>query len=241
MTPTALLLAGVSTLMPLAAMGAAVPETSAAEAGAFIAPAEPTQLTRSVRRVLPDGKEVIASRTYALRFVRDGAGYRVEGELVDSACEAPPALRALAEIERKRADVGLFPLRLDAAGRIVASGASGDADRQREAAAAVGGKLAVSAMAPQDKAQAEGFVAQLVARGGGLAAWPADLFVARSGERSEVRRMPLAGGGEGTVTVSTKAGGNRAGGVPATLERTVTTELGGDRRTVRELWTMAPA
>lgn len=240
MTPSALLLAGVSTLMPLAAL-AAVPETGTVAAEAFVPPAEPTQLTRSVSRMLPDGKEVVASRTYALRFVRDGAGYRVEGELIESACEAPPALRALAEIERKRSDVGLFPLRLDAAGRIVATGAKGDVDRHREAAGAVSGKLAASAMTSAEKSQAGGFVAQLVARGGGLAAWPTDLFVAARGERSEVRRLPLAGGGEGTVTVSTKAAGARANGLSATLERTVTTDLGGDRRIVRELWTMAPA
>lgn len=240
MTPSVLLLAGASTLMPLAALAAAAPDGSSAETGAFVAPAGPTHLTRAVSRVLPDGKQVTSSRTYALRFVRDGAGYRVEGELVESVCDAPGALRALAEIERKRSDAGLFPLRLDAAGRIVGSGATGDAERRR-AAAAVNARLSAATMAPDDKAQASGFVAQLVARGGGLAAWPSDLFVAPHGERSVVQRLPLPGGGEGTVTVSTKADGKRASGVPATLERTVTTDLGGDRRIVRELWTVAPA
>lgn len=240
MTPTALLLAGVSTLMPLAALATAAVEPGTAAPGVFVAPAEPTRLTRMVSRVLPDGKEVVSRRTYALRFVREGAGYRVEGDLVESAVEAPPALRALAEIERKRGDPGLFPLRLDAAGRIVSGGIKGDADSQREAAGTVTGKLAASAMAPAEKAQASGFVAQLVARGGGLATWPSDLFVAPRGEHSEVQRMALPGGGEGTVTVSTRAG-DRATGLPATLERTVTTDLGGDRRIVRELWTVAPA
>lgn len=240
MNRAAILLAGVSALIPLAALGAAGKGAAAAGVARFVAPAGTTLLTRSVLRSLPDGKEIVASRTYALRFVPDGSGYRVEGTQVDCTVDAPPSLRGLAEIENKRVDVGLFPLWLDGSGRIVASKDSGDPERQREAALAVASRFGGASLAPGEKAQATGFVRQLVERGGGLAAWPADLFVAAHGERSEARRLALPDGAEGTVTVATKAGGALASG-PATLERTVTTELGNHRSVVRETWSLRPA
>ncbi len=241
MSRTALLLAGASALLPLAAIAASGQVAGAPEAERFVAPTGPTTLTRSVRRVLADGKEVVSSRTYALRFVREGEGYRVEGSQVDCTVDAPAALAALAEVERKRVDAGLFPLRLDAFGRIVDSSAKGDAASRREAAAKVSGRVSASALGAGDKVEAQGFVAGLVERGGAQAVWPADLFVAARGERNETRRLALPGGGEGTVTVATRAAGDTGVAAAATFERIVTTELGISRNVVRELFTLKPA
>jgi hypothetical protein len=108
-----------------------------AETAAFSPPEGPVTLTRTVRRALPDGKEVVATRSYELRITRDdkgpNGGYRVEGRLLSADVQAPPSLEALAAIERKRSDDGLFPFRLDARGLIAAPLAPGNS-ASREAA-----------------------------------------------------------------------------------------------------------
>lgn len=237
MSRAALLLAGVSALAPLAALSAAA-AAAAPAAERFFAPADPMILTRIVRRALPDGKEIVATRSYALRFAREGSGYRVDGELIECAVEAPEALRPMAEIERKRADSGLFPLHLDSAGRILEASQDGSEVGRREAAGKVTAAVTASGLSGNDKAEAVSFVTQLADRGG-QAVWPADLFMAKSGERSEVRRLALPGGVEGTVSVATKVASGA--GLAATLERTVTTEFAGTRRVVRETWAFRPS
>ena len=97
-------LAGAAAIMPVGAAGAAEPPAQAEQPAAFVPPDAPMVLTRSLRRSLPGGAEIRTSRSYSIRFVREADGYRVEGALIDVAVDAPPALAALATLERARGD-----------------------------------------------------------------------------------------------------------------------------------------
>lgn len=59
---------------------------------------------------MSDGSAFEVSRSFAVRFVAAGAGYRVEGEQLDVTVTAPERLARFAEIERTRLEEALFPL-----------------------------------------------------------------------------------------------------------------------------------
>ena len=230
------LLAGAAALLPSVAVPVAA-QSPAAPSQPFAPPESPQVLTRTVWRTLADGKQIMIRRRYAVQFSRQGEGFLLEGKLLDAAVEAPPLLAGLAELERNRGDEGLFPLQLDAEGRIRGGApplkvASGLRDNARERAQ---GMLATTPLASQQQLEAGAFLNQLSAQGAPTA-WPADLFNPASGERNERRRIALPGGQEGEVRVSVKVIGS-----PRAVERTVTTVLAGTARTSREQWTLAPA
>ncbi|HVR90086.1 MAG TPA: hypothetical protein VHG29_03185 [Novosphingobium sp.] len=237
MKRASILLAGAAAVLPVALLNAqTVVPSGAAE---FAPPAAEMVLTRTIHRSLTGGKELLARRRYAVRIVPDGAGYRVDGQLIDCAVEAPAALQAIAELERKRPESGPFPLLLDATGRIVEATASRSTDAVRQGAALVTSRVAQSALSLAEKAQAETFLSALAARGASGAEWPRDLFRPAPGHRSEVKRLTLPGGGEGTVTVSTAARTSSANGLLEAIERVVVTDMGGDRRETREEWSLS--
>ena len=215
----------------------------AADGGAvFAPPGAPMVLTRELRKTLVDGQSFVSRRRYAIRFVPSLDGWQVEGTLLASEVEAPADVpAALVELERTRSDEGLFPLRLDRAGLIVAQQGSHDPQSSARALAAAQSYLATSPLSSADRSAAGALTARLQAQtraAGGN--WPADLFRPVPGERSEVRRIPLGGGADGKVTVTMAAAGSPAG-VLERLERRVVTETAGSRRLSVETWTLARA
>lgn len=225
----------------LALFAAAIAAAPAAQAEtAFVPAAGPLVLTRTVVRGLPDGKQVIATRRYEVQIARDGDGYRVDGRLLAAEVQAPPSLEALAAIERKRTDAGLFPFRLDARGLIAAPLAPGDRAAIEAAGTASRQAIAGGPLPATERREAEAIVGRIIHQGtaGAGAQWPADLFRPLLGRRSANSATALPGGGGGTIVTTIEAtrgpGGDR-------IERTVTTETGGSRRTTREIYTLVPA
>lgn len=201
----------------------------------FSPPLAPLLLTRTLHRPLPGGKAITTRRSYAVRIVRVGTGFRVEGELIDASVDAPPQLAALAEIERNRKDTGLFPILLDGQGQIVGGGtlvSDGSLDR---AAAIAAQQIGTSGIAAVDMLQAQSFVRQIAARAP-RTQWPADVFHPTPGRRAEDRVIAMPGGVEGHVTIEIAGEGATRNGQIALLERTVTTDLSGDTRVTTEQW-----
>lgn len=226
-----------------AALVAAAPVCAAPPrpaASAFHPPEAPVLLTRELRKTLPDGKEIVSRRRYAVRFVPQGAGYRVDGELVGAEVEAPPELARLAEVERTRSDAGLFPLTLDRSGMIVAQ--QGDHDPAAEARTLAEAKVFLAGQADlsdADRAAALAMVVKLQAQARAVGGnWPADLFRPAEGERQESRELPLPDGSAGKVTV-TIAARDTSDGLLAQLRRSVVTELAGTSRLSTETWILA--
>ena len=230
-------LSGTTAMLVMAAW--TVPEAgSASVPDGFAPPATQLLLTRTLHRPLPGGKAIVTRRSYAVRFIREGAGYRVEGQLVSAQVDAPPALAALAEIERTRPDNGLFPIQLDDQGRIVGGGSLLDTGALDRAAVVAAEAIGGSGLPALDMLQAQAFVKQLRNRAP-RTQWPTDVFHPATGKRSETRVVPLPGGEQGNVTIEIEGRGRGQGGQLALLDRVVTTDLAGDTRVTREQWQLS--
>jgi hypothetical protein len=236
MNRSAILLAGVAAMLPAAVLSEPVANAEAQQN--FSAPDQPVILTRTLRRAMPDGKELVTRRSYSVRFTRENGGYLVEGELVSSEVDAPPALRAIAELERNRPEKNLFPIRLDSLGRMLPSAPRAAAPGSAQGQSLVRSGLESSRLSAEEKAQAAAFVQTLLDQGGAMTSWPADLFNPKPGSRKETRQIAIPGGGSGQVTVSTNAHLAENGRLLDRVDRVVVTELGETRRTVSESWTL---
>lgn len=244
MRRAAFLFAGAAALVPSGVLRAEVAGPVAGVAAGparFTPPGDELVLTRTVHRALGGGLEIVARRSYAIRFVPDGLGFRVDGRLIDSHVDAPAGLSALAAIERQRPDTGMFPMRLDAEGRLTDAASARDDEAKHKASAIAALQVGGSDLSAAEKSQAGSFLTAVAARGAGSAEWPRDLFRPQPGNRRESRRLALPSGGEGTVTVAIAARAAPSDGLLEAVERTVMTDLGGTRRETREEWTLARA
>lgn len=230
-----ILMAGAAAILPATLLSAAPPLASPAQ---FSPPPARLLLTRTLRSPLADGREIVSRRTYEVVIVADGDGYRVEGALVDVAVDAPAHLSRLAEIERRRPDTGLFPLRLDAAGMLVPERRRADRSALRQAASLAAETVDRALPAGAPRTAAQGFVASLESAAAETR-WPEDLFRPGNGRRVDRRKVALPDGGTGQVEVEIVA--STGDEDYARMQRTVTTELGASRRVTREEWVLAPA
>ncbi|WP_423141383.1 hypothetical protein ACOYW6_11135 [Parablastomonas sp. CN1-191] len=231
MSPRAALLCGLTMLA-----GLAIPVGAAAPTQGFAPTGHPMVLTRTVWRALADGREIRVSRRFRIEIERDGSGYAVRGRQIGVDVDAPAQIAMLAQVERARDESSLFPLRLDAGGRIVSGPPAGGSGARREGVAAA--HAVIAARAPNPAAAREGIAfVDAVGGSGALNRWPDDLFRARPGERAESHPVALPDGGSGNVVVTIEAGAAMPCGVPTAVERRVSTRLGATTRVNRERWT----
>lgn len=236
----AVLLAGAAALLPIlgaSALADVAPQIQAR----FAPPSTPLVLTRTLYRDLADGKQVVVTRRYAIRFTAQGDGYRVDGTLIDATVDAPPFLSRLADLERQRPDSGVFPAMLDGRGMIRSGGAGKLDPRTRQQALDRAQTMIAGAPAPAGARRETSALLGQVAGSSGGSSWPVFLFNPGPAERVERRQMALPDGGQGEVEVRIRADGLQPGGLPQRLERVVVTRLAGTERTSREVWTIAPA
>lgn len=233
-------LLGWITLVP--GLGLAARPVLAAERSASFAPgATPYRLIRRVERELRDRTRLVVERTWTVRFVPVGHGYRVEGQQRAIDVIAPPSLDFLATIERERVEDGMFPALLDAHGRSV-GGARASID-----SSLAGAVSEVRARMDQwgDDAgwrdRADRFLARLQQDGAeSLSAWPASLFAPGDMDMVEHRPVPLAEGLAGMIAVRTVTSSDPASGLLRHLERTVETRLESSIRVGLERFSLTP-
>lgn len=208
---------------------------------AFVPPAQPMVLTRTLERALADGKRIVTQRSWELSFRRTADSYVVEGALLDSQVEAPLALAALAQIERTRSDGALFPLLLDASGIIqppTAAANTAPVVAARESAAKI---ITAAPMAPTERSQAQTLLVAVAAAAlQSASSWPTDLFVPRDLHREDRREIATATGEAGSIAVVTTMRVVPAGDLLEHASRQVVTQVGGDRRTSEEQWALVP-
>lgn len=238
-----LLLAGAASLVP---GGAGLPAAAAGQDGEpavqFLPPHAPMVLTRTVWRNLGDGKQIVVTRRYAISFAARGDGFLLDGRLLDAAVSVPEALQAMAEQERRRTDAGMFPIRLDARGRIEPGPPAAARDPANRQAALFEGEKIIDSSPVSAERRREGaaLLAQLAMQGIG-GAWPSDLFNPRGPRSHEQRQVALPDGQTGEVEVTVTVGALLPCGLPQAVERTVVTRLAETERVSRERWTLAPA
>lgn len=214
--------------------------TVPAAAAPFAPPDSAVILTRVLRSPLADGHEVVARRTYELRFSSDGSGYHVEGRQIEAEVDAPVSLQALAEIERNRTDAALISFRLDSQGRISPEVPKRNTEVLDRAADVAHREVHRRTGTLSEREAAHGLVRQIQSRPA-LTPWPADLFDPEPRQLTETNSIAPANGPEGHITIETTvtSNGGRAGG--HTFRRTVITQIGSQRRLTREEWTLRPA
>lgn len=226
-------------VLPAAIAGAAIPLHAQQALERFAPPEVPVILTRSLYLPFPDGKQVTVIRKYELRFSRDGGQFRIDGRLLDTTVEAPPRLSALADLERRRSEAGLFPVLLDSQGTILESHpVANDGEAGNQAAAQARELVAQTATSPALRREIAGSLRSLT-EANSRSVWPIFLFNPGTAERSSRQKLVLPDGAKGVVETRIFVAGLLAGGLPRRLERSVTTRLEGTQRTTREVWTFS--
>lgn len=231
------LLIGAAMVFPMAAGAIASPISSTRAAEPFSPPDGAMILTRTLRRPLSGGAEVTTRRSYEIRFLPEGEGYRVEGRLIDVAVTAPPALQPLAALEMERPDTGLFPMHLDPRGMLRPGDGPKHNPQVHQAGKRARNAIDTLPLEPFDHAQASEF-ARFFEQRSVHTAWPVDLFRPHPGQREETRLVPLTNGARGDVTIMTHAIADAPSGLISSFVRRITTALEGDHRVSEETWTL---
>lgn len=238
MSARACLLAGAAILLTaLAPVELAQADVSNPQAQ-FTPPIEQLILSRTVIRELSDGKQIKVTRRYAVQFAAIESGFQLDGKLVDVSVDVPPLLGSLAEIERKRDEAGMFPVRIDSNGTILAGqgGSQIDSRARDEMTARATSVLAETGMPRENLQLGTRFVSQTL-QSQPRSPWPVDLLRIPPGEHRQSRTVALAGGEEGRIEVVTRVDTLLPCGLPRSIERTVVTLLAGTKRVSREIWT----
>ena len=229
-------LAGLAVTLPLATILA-----GAAQAAGFAAPTGPMLYTRRLERELADGAGLVVSRSFTVRFIPDGDGFRVVGEQVSVEVDAPEQLATLAQLERERVETALFPLQLDSTGAIRGVPRAAPSQQLDEAVREVTARIARLNRPAADREALRAFVETVHRSAGELVTeLPPDLFAPADVPREESRTLTLPGGEVGRVRVTFSAQRAADSGLMRTARREVVTEVSGDVRHTIESWTLAP-
>ena len=211
-------------------------------AGGLIAPPAGTmQYTRTIARDLRDGQEIRCTRIFDVEFRRFDHGYMLHGAQRSARVEAPAPLAGLARLEEQRDESGLFPLALDALGRLLSH--ASDLQRMDEVSEAL--ELAVAAIADQPSDRIDGQQRAILlgalhnASQGMTAHMPVDLFAPDTGQRHLTRAIPLPGGEEGVVETVFAGLRNLDTGLLDEATRTIVTRIGEDSRRTVETWALS--
>ena len=204
-------------------------------------PVGPFVLKRTLRRSLSDGKQVCVTRRWSIAFEATGDdGLSVTGAQIDAHVDAPPALRAMAQIEAARDEGDLFPVRLDREGRVV----SGDG----AVVLAPLPETVVDAALAYAKARSDASAAQTMSRqflaelsqhsATWLSGLPADLFFPAPRDHSISREISLPDGTTGTFEVHESVAADGSSGLLKRFLREAQTTTRDLTRKGSETWTL---
>lgn len=208
----------------------------------FEPPMEPLRYTRRLVRELRGGYRIAVARSFAVRFTPlPAGGYALDGEQVAVEVAAPERMAPFTELERRRIETGVFPLRLDGRGMIEHGPGLQPSPSLDEAVAEALRMIGASPAPAAERAEAEAFIHRLHQVGIGLAAHlPADLFAPASRDRAERRTIEVPGREAGSLDIVFAAEADPRTGLMTRARREIVTTIEGDRRTCEEDWTLGP-
>ncbi|RJY09547.1 hypothetical protein [Aurantiacibacter aquimixticola] len=209
----------------------------------LIAPPDGTMAyRRAVTRELVDGQTFAVARAFDVRFAPTSGGFILRGAQSEVQVDAPSALSEFAALERGRDESALFPIALDAFGRIR------DQDGHYGSDAALGDAVSETIARLQEQRLAENeqdalaqFVAAFHSAGQRVAAvLPVDLFAPSEEMRTQTRALPLPFGAEGQIETTFTANADGATGLMRSATRQIVTRAEGTSRRTVESWTLSP-
>lgn len=208
----------------------------------FAPTAEPMRYRRRLERGLAGGATLTVSRSFVVCFLPADDGFRLEGEQIDVAVDAPEALAPLARLERERVETGLFPLRLDASGAIRSVAPSAASTQLDAAVREVSARIERWNHTPAERAELRAFVNAVHQSAGALTTeLPRDLFAPLDYPREERRAIALPGGEAGEMMMAFSATRDPATGLMSEARREVITAVSGDLRRTVESWSLTLA
>lgn len=226
---------GAALLLPL------FPASALSQAGRRrIAPPSQSMLfRRELRRELPGGYAVVASREFEIAFRAIADGFRIDGRQVASSLDAPPSLEAYARLERERREDGIFPLRLDGYGLILSGPASVSGSDLEQAVTIALEQISAGLETQEEQAEARSFVLGLRQAADTISsALPEDLFVPPEIPQQASRSILLPDGMSGELSVEYSGRVSTATGLLDEARRVIVTDAMGERRRTVESWTL---
>ena len=222
------------------ALGAqhAFAHASSAPVQAIAPPDSPMIFRRILDRQLIGAAHLVVTREFAIRFVKLGDGYEVQGNQRSAAVDAPSNIASFARLEEQRVEQGIFPLRLDLSGHIL-DGETGL--RTKEVVTAmqlVARRLGFDRSVPAGEEELASLVRAMHGAGSGIISQlPHDLFApAAPLLREEERAIALPWGVEGEVHTKFDAVRDQRTGLLQEATRETVTTLAGDSRRTVENW-----
>lgn len=230
----------VSAVWPLSAAGF-LPSVLAMDRQLPV-PSGPMTLVRMLERGLGEGEVLRVTRSWRVDFTQTDEGMRIDGQQVSVAVDAPAKLAGIAELERRRVETNVLPLRLDRAGLIVGAPTprvSEELDAAvAQAAELIGrdlGEANVRNVALHQLSGLQQAAGRLISR------VPHDLIYPQSLAWAEERAMPLPDGSHGAMIVRFNAELQDCCLLLKQSTRTVETRIGNSTRASREGWSLQPA
>ncbi len=203
----------------------------------FAPPSDPMIYRRTLERQLSDGEVFRVERAFLVHFGPQGSGYRVEGNQISAAVQAPESLSTFADLEERRVETGVFPLVLDHRGHIVDGEGDYSSPELEMALEEVRRRLGLNEDGPVDELQQ--LVTALHQAGAQMIAeLPLDLFAPDQPVRHMQRQITLPWGDSGEVSTHFEAQRDPQTGLMREASREVVTLLAGDRRRSVEHWTL---
>lgn len=221
------------------------PVASAPAQYSFKPPSTPFRLTRTLSRELATGETIVVTRSWRVIFERDGDGFSLVGEQIFADVDAPPALSILAQLEERRVEHGLFPLKLDYRGLIENtqphSALATASAEVHSALLEVRHKLDSAGLDSRSDAAASDFI-ERVQRGqaADFSKVPRDLFAPLSLASEEEVDLPLPEGRSGKVIVRRTARLANDGRIMRSARREMITRIGVHERVTNETWSLEP-
>ncbi len=204
-------------------------------------PQQTMRLRRVLERALYDGSIIGVEREWAVEFRRQRAGIVITGHHVSARVSAPQALEAMARIERRRSTQRLFPITLDAVGRIMDAGPF-----TLHSDIALAAQAASRLWPSNDAARPNPFeLLRQIPQGPNLSQTgmgdhlPPDLFFPFDRDQRTLRKLDFPDGLSGEIELWNRAKSQADQPWLEHWERTVTTSFGGSRRKSSEIWSLS--
>lgn len=218
-----------------------MPQPAAATNGTrFAPPARPMRYTRTLTRHLAGDAILTVERSFAVTFTPTAGGFAIDGRQIHVAVDAPAALADLARLERERIETGLFPLQLDADGRIAGGPDIAPGPQLDRAVELARAQIARASGDRPGETETARFVLALQQSAAALVTeLPTDLFAPAAYPRFDRGEVPLPDGGTGEISSRFDALVDQATGLMRSAERQVVTAIAADRRETLERWNLA--